>query len=153
MQCGKLKLDLGCGENKYNNYIGIDILDFKHNIVRDVRRGLPFCDNSCVEIKAIYFLEHIQLNEDFIFVMNECFRVLKDKGKMIINVPKAGSNNSFADPTHCRFFTLDTFKCFEPKVKGDNAYSFEYGFIRKWKIDVIKDRIDWLYVELIANKI
>ena len=65
----------------------MDKADYGQAIVRDLKRGLPFCDNSIDEIKADSVLEHIEMNDDFIFIMNECLRVLKPKGKMYIRCP------------------------------------------------------------------
>ena len=43
-----IKIDLGCGINKPQGYVGIDTIDIEGvDIVRDVeKRGLPFSDNS-----------------------------------------------------------------------------------------------------------
>lgn len=117
LKCGELKLNLGCGRKRMTGYIGIDrvgYIDGNGNqavdIIRDLEKeGLPFCDNSCVEIVADAFLEHIVNLE---FLLNECWRVLKPGGILKGAVPNAGSDGSFRDPTHKRFFTESTFSYF-----------------------------------------
>jgi predicted SAM-dependent methyltransferase len=147
MNCGDLKVILGCGETKRDGWIGLDKGDYGQEIIRDLRKGLPFCENSCSELFADQVLEHIQLNEDFIFVMNECLRVLKPGGQFEILVPFWGSEVAFKDPTHCRYFTKQTFTYLEPLNR------WQYGFDKRWKI-LVNEKIDdsQLHVILKANK-
>jgi hypothetical protein len=49
-------------------------------------------------------LEHIGPNEDFIFVLNEFYRVLKPCGVATIIVPDGRSQAAWQDPTHQRAF-------------------------------------------------
>lgn len=117
MICGELKLDIGCGRRPTPGFIGLDKSQFvdekgqpRVDMVRDVeKQGLPFCDNSAVHIIANSFLEHIV---DLEFVLNECWRVLKPEGILEGVVPVAGTDGSFRDPTHKRFFTETTFDYF-----------------------------------------
>ena len=127
--CGDLKVILGCGNTKRNGWIGLDKGQYGQEIVRDLRKGLPFCDNSCDELFADQVLEHIQLNEDYIFIMNECLRVLKPGGKFEIRVPYYNTETAFKDPTHCRFFTKHSFSY----MTKDNAW--DYGFDKRWKVE------------------
>lgn len=81
------KLNLGCGPYKVNGFINIDRNPRqKPDVIRDVRKGLPFDSNSVEEIRAYHFLEHFDCDE-FLFVLEECYRVLVDKGTMEIRVP------------------------------------------------------------------
>jgi len=132
MKCGKLKIDLGCGPNKHEDYIGLDIHDYSHLypegefIQWDLEKGaLPFCTNSVKSIWCTSVLEHIH---NFIPLMNECWRVLRPGGDMYILVPKAGGEGSFKDPTHCRFFLNKTFDYFTKSVRQEN-----YG-IKPWEL-------------------
>ena len=85
------KINIGCGPYKESGYINIDINPL-HNpeIVRDVRRGLPFDSNSVSEVRAYHFLEHLD-NHDTIFIIKECHRVLIDGGVLDIIVPLGNS--------------------------------------------------------------
>ena len=91
-------------------------------------KGLPFCDNSVRKIKCESVLEHIGPVEDFVFLMNECLRVLVPNGTMYIQVPHWKGQPAFKDPTHCRFFDEDTFTYLEKENKWD------YGFDKRWRI-------------------
>lgn len=142
-QCGKLKVNLGCGKSKMEGWIGLDQGDYGQEIIRDMKNGLPFCDNSCVELFADQVLEHIQMNEDFIFIMNECLRVLKPGGIMTIRVPWYESEVAIKDPTHCRFFSRNTFTY----MIKDNHW--EYGFDKRWKI--LKNEQDGSQLDVILK--
>jgi len=130
------KLIIGCGNQKDEGWISIDKADYGHNIVRDLRRGLPFCDDSVSEIRAESVLEHICDNDDYIFVMNECLRVLKNEGTMYILVPHWRGRSAYKDPTHCRFFDEKTF-CYLEKEND-----WHYGFDKRWKIESMKNNGD-----------
>ena len=131
MNCGNYMIDIGCGPAKQEGYIGVDKHDYSNLykedfICRDIEKhGLPFCDNSANEIWARDVMEHIH---DLIFVMNECWRVLKPDGIITISVPLFGTAGSIKDPTHVRFFLPETFSYFENEVRIEN-----YG-LKRWKI-------------------
>lgn len=121
------------GENFVDGYIGIDKGDYGQQYKRDLRRGLPFDNDSIDEVFADNFLEHIPKQEhfgqdDFAFIMDECLRVLKKGSRMKIVVPYAGTKSHYKDPTHHRAFTTDTFTYFEPENTWD------YGFNKGWRI-------------------
>lgn len=144
--CGELKVNLGCGFEKKEGWIGLDKGNYGQEIIRDMKNGLPFCDNSCSELYCDQVLEHIQLNEDFIFIMNECLRVLKPQGRFKIQVPHWDSFTMKKDPTHCRNFDEQTFTYLEAKNGWD------YGFDKKWEIEKCERVGDHLLVTLIADK-
>lgn len=147
MKCGKYKLIIGCGEQREDGWIGIDKADYGQKIVRDIRDGLPFCDNSVTEIKADSVLEHIPDNDDFIFVMNECLRVLKSGGVMYIRVPHWRGRSRHKDPTHCRDFDEMTFRYLEPSNR------WRYGFDKRWKVDrCLNHNDETIEAWLIADK-
>lgn len=134
------KVNLGCGKQIIPDtddveWINIDIADYGGNVVRDIIRGLPFDDNSIDEIRAHNILEHIHDNDDFIFVMNECWRVLKQEGKLDVQVPYAHTKAMYRDPTHCRLFTEETFDYF---CNGNRDWL--YGINSGWEISHI-DRV------------
>ena len=125
----EIKLNIGCGKQKEEGWIGLDKGEYGQEIVRDIRKGLPFCDNSVDRIRADSVLEHIQMNEDFIFVMNECLRVLKRGGEMYVRVPCWRGESAHKDPTHCRFFDVMSFSYLE------SANAWHYGFDKRWKVE------------------
>jgi len=99
------KLNVGCGHQKMAGWIGIDCArTAATGIVRDITRGLPFDDSSIDEIYCDNVLEHIGPNDDFLFVLNEFYRVLKPGGLATIIVPDGRSQAAWQDPTHQRAF-------------------------------------------------
>lgn len=105
------KIDLGCGNNKGEGYIGVDKYPYHCvDVVRDIDlHGLPFDDSSVDEVYTSHFLEHCQ---DLVFVMNEIHRVLRPGGRVTIIVPNIKHPGAFRDPTHVRFFNEESFLYF-----------------------------------------
>jgi len=82
-----MKLNVACGFKHKEGYINVDI-DSRVNpdVFADLERGLPFGNDKIDEILTEQTLEHI--NPDKIhLVMNEFWRVLKNKGKLVVIVP------------------------------------------------------------------
>ena len=106
-----MKLNLGSGIYPASGFINLDIdPSVNPDIVRDVSRGLPFCDNFIDEVRAYHFLEHLS-PEDFLFTLSEVHRVLKKGGLFDIIVPLGITD----DPTHKIFFTEKSFNVFLDK--------------------------------------
>ena len=106
---GNIKLDIGCGKNKREGYIGIDKIAYEGvDCHWDVEWGLPFGDNSIEAIYASHFLEHTQ---HFIFIMEEFYRVLKPNGIAEIKVPHWAGHWAFTEH-HVRFFNFFSFEEF-----------------------------------------
>jgi len=120
----KLNIGSGPGFKHEEGVIGLDyIKDFKPDVVRDIRKGLPFDDNKFDKINCEHTLEHIQLNEDFIFVMNEIWRVLKPGGTVYIEVPHKDAESAYESIEHTRFFGKLSFVNFYL-----NPYAKEMGY-------------------------
>ena len=99
------RLNVGCGNQRRPGWTGIDIAPTEAtDVVRDITRGLPYDDSSVDEILCDNVLEHIGPNDDFIFVLNEFYRVLKPGGLATIIVPDGRSQAAWQDPTHQRAF-------------------------------------------------
>ena len=97
-----MKLNLGCGTDNLEGYTNMDMRDYGHNIVRDVRRGIPFGDNTFDEVYTCHFMEHVG-HKDIYFVVEEIWRVLKDGGRFIIRVPHSATPFAFY-PDHVSFW-------------------------------------------------
>jgi SAM-dependent methyltransferase len=112
-----MKINLGCGYlNRELDEIGIDNNhDCKPDILWDLNTvPYPVENESVDSIKAIHVLEHIP---NIVGVMNECYRILKRGGEMLIRVPLFPTLGSLADPTHVRYFIPSTFDYFTEKGK------------------------------------
>ena len=120
-----LKLDIGCGLNKRDGYIGIDSSpDVGADYILDVsHESLPFDDSVVEEIYCAHVIEHIN---DIIPFMNECYRVLKPGGKMTILAPYYTAIQAYQDPTHVRYISENFFLYFTDHYNNGNK-TFNYG--------------------------
>lgn len=142
-----MKLDVGCGKNKKEGYIGIDICKFiGADYAVDIdNENLPFRDNSIKEIYSHHILEHCQ---NIIFIMNEFHRVCKPGARIKIIVPYGYSHQFIQDPTHKTAFNEDTFRkyfCNPEYVKAFSNYGIN-GFFKE--IDIYIKGKDINHLEL-----
>jgi len=82
------KLNIGCGSDKREGYINIDIREeVKPDLVLNIEREkLPFADSSVEEIIAYDVVEHISFRR-VEYVIKEFNRVMCFRGKLKIRVP------------------------------------------------------------------
>ncbi|MBI5140473.1 MAG: class I SAM-dependent methyltransferase [Candidatus Vogelbacteria bacterium] len=104
-------LHIGCGGSKLAGAVGMDILSLPNvDVIHDANKvPWPFGDGSFDIIFAHSVVEHLDNIVDFV---NEAYRVGKNGGRIIINVPYFRSVDSFGDPTHAHFFTSKSFEYF-----------------------------------------
>jgi len=97
----ELKIDLGCGPNKREGFLGVDAMQFdgKVDLVFDLRKKWPWKNDSVDELNASHFLEHLTWPERIHF-FNEAFRVMKKGAKGTIIIPHWCSSRYYGDPTH-----------------------------------------------------
>jgi SAM-dependent methyltransferase len=91
-----IMLDLGCADKPFESffkqyvdeYIGVDWSNTIHNskadIVSDLNKKINLEDNYADTIVSLNVLEH--LCEPQVF-LNECYRLLKDDGTLILHIP------------------------------------------------------------------
>ena len=95
----KIMLDVGCGENPQEGFIGMD----KRNVADIVHDAeiipWPIKDKSCAVVVMSHFIEHVKpwLTFD---ILNECWRIL-DKGVVLMSMPYGTNHRFVQDPTHC----------------------------------------------------
>lgn len=104
-----LRLDLGCGPNPREGFVGFDRIAFNEKVqCVDLRDPWPWDDESVNEIHSSHFVEHLTAIERCHF-FNELFRVLKPnvknngqnvEGFATIIVPHWSSCRAYGDPTH-----------------------------------------------------
>lgn len=94
-----LKLDLGCGKNPREGFVGVDVKDFGQAIVADLTTKWPWEDSSVEEINCSHMVEHLTAEQRIHFV-NELHRVLKKGGKATIVTPHWASCRAYGDLTH-----------------------------------------------------
>lgn len=95
-----LRLDLGCGPNKREGFLGVDSRPFKGvDQVVDLRKPWPWKGNSVDEVHCSHFVEHLTADERIHFT-NELYRVLKPGVPAQIVVPHWNSHRAYGDLTH-----------------------------------------------------
>lgn len=96
-----IRLDLGCGKNKKEGFVGVDAMMFDGvDVVTDLAlHAWPWNDGTIEEAHCSHMLEHIpaKLRPHF---FNELHRVLKPNGRATIITPHWCSNRAYGDLTH-----------------------------------------------------
>ncbi len=114
------KLLLGCGDQRIEGFIGLDLFKCKGADVKcDLNGNLPFSDNVIDELIAEHIIEHLK---DVTHFLREINRVCADGAKITIVTPHFASFNSWLDPTHIQHlsvFSIDDY-C-------DNPTHFKFG--------------------------
>lgn len=82
-----LRLDVGGGDQRRDGWISIDISS-GCDLFWDLRRGIPFPDNSVDFIYSSHFLEHLSYANGQT-ILQEAMRVLKPGAEVSICVPDA----------------------------------------------------------------
>lgn len=84
----KRKLNLGCGQNKIEGCINIDVEEsVKPDLVADFRRNLPYTDNDIDTVYLFHVIEHIEECHHR-NILEEIYRVLKPNGLFYISYPE-----------------------------------------------------------------
>lgn len=131
-----VKVDLACGENKQQGFIGVDKFKTKSaDIVFDLQSGKkwPFKDNSVDEVFCSHYIEHVS---DLCFFWEELYRILKVGGTATIIAPYAWNNRAWQDPTHVRGIVAESFMYLDKNFRAANKLEhyladvdFEYNVI------------------------
>ncbi len=128
-----MRLNIGCGNIHLDDCKNIDISKTaKADEVYDVSTGIREEDDSCEEIICGCMLEQLETNKDFVFVLNECWRVLKSEGILRGYVPSTDPRVMYLDPMDKRFFQEDSFKYFLEGENPYNSFGKNYGF-KPWR--------------------
>jgi predicted SAM-dependent methyltransferase len=131
-----VKLNLGACDRKIVEYLSVDIVA-PADIVTDLSKPWPWADSSIQAVKAFDIIEHI---EDKIHFMNELHRVLIPGGKAEIEVPNATHGaGAFQDPTHCSFWTMNSFQYFEERSSYRKRFAKAYGITARFNVLSIRD--------------
>ncbi|MCC3371655.1 methyltransferase domain-containing protein [Cohnella sp. REN36] len=97
-----MRIDLGCGKNKFRDCIGIDRIAY-HNtdIVHDLNQPLPLEDNSVDFVMASRSLEYV---DDLHAVMEDIYRVCRHKAVVCIVAPYAHVSSHMVNPQYKHLF-------------------------------------------------
>lgn len=104
-----MKLDLGCGDRRHDDFVGIDrIPSTATQIVADITK-LPLREGCATEILLDNVVEHVA---DIAALMREIARVAEDGARIVVVTPHFTSWASWRDPTHLHhlsWFSMDHF--------------------------------------------
>ena len=131
-----MRLNIGCGrkEKWVEGFEGVDKINHGQKYVFDVEKSWPLTNNLIDEIYSSHCLEHIK---NINYFMREMWRTMKPNAIATIIVPYYRWEGSFRDPSHCRFFTENTFNYFNKEYAGKVDYDMEYEYdfqIVNWEI-------------------
>ena len=130
MQNIKIKIDIGCGKNKKEGFIGIDIDKNTNPDIVASALELPFEDNSIDEVYSSHLVEHFNPQEAQKF-FNEVYRVLKKDCPAGIKIDRDWSKRKLMakDSTHkYRYKEKEILKMvekFSEKKVKDKIYFFK----------------------------
>jgi len=117
------KLNIGCGPKHKEGFINIDIDDYGQEVIRDVRKGLPFDTESVDYIYSCHFLEHLDGEEASEF-LKEAERVLKKGATMEIIVPHSSTDEALFLP-HKSYWNE---KMLQSEIKPISGIKSKYNF-------------------------
>ena len=85
-----LYLNLGSGYSPKPGWVNVDVArGLEVDIVWDLRRPLPFANESCSAIFSEHVIEHVA-RTDAERLLRECYRVLQPGGVLRLSTPDAG---------------------------------------------------------------
>jgi hypothetical protein len=132
------RLNLGCGLNKFDGYLNVDVSDLvKPDQIVDLNvTPWPWKDNEFGHIVAKDVLEHLGGDaNDFVSVIKEMYRISDNGAVWEVQVPHWRCDVALDDPTHKRLITLGTFMLFNQKKiyertkdnQSDSLITFEHN--------------------------
>ena len=115
-------LDVGCGINKYPGAIGLDHNPRSHaDILAELDHfPWPLKDSSFDQVRLIHVIEHVG---DVVKTVEECYRILRPGGVLVLETPHYTDFSSFCDPTHRWHLNSFSFRYFGADDAGYGYYS------------------------------
>ncbi len=116
---GPVKLNLGCGKNKYPGYVNIDKETvFEPDLTIDLEQTPWDLADDCADMIVLnHVLEHLGRDPQvFLAIMKELYRVARDQCILIVNVPHPLHSDFRTDPTHVRSIGPDTMMMFSKEA-------------------------------------
>ncbi len=125
-----MNINLGCGNVRMEGSVGVDFrkTDATDRIVDLSVYPWPFEDAQFENIIAKDIIEHMLWVVPF---MDECWRIVKPAGHIYIRTTYFNTEQSYRDPTHFHFFTLESFDYFDPETNTGAQYPYSE---KKWTV-------------------
>jgi len=140
-----VKLDIGCGKNKREGFIGIDIDPNSDADIIVSALSLPFDDDSVDEIHSSHLVEHFSPKEAEKFFA-EIYRVLKKGSRAFLKIDTDWTKKRLLqkDPTHKHRYSvreikkmLRQFNFSQSKVKR-KIYLINFHLRNKIFVELVK---------------
>lgn len=141
-----LRLNLGCGSNRIEGFIGVDYapsetVDVLHDLTKT---PWPWADDSVDEIVSAHLVEHIPMIDvpyagferpidALCAFMNEVWRILKPGSGIRLQYPHHQSDRAWWDPTHRRCLPPTTWHYFTRVWREANQLT-QYPIIGDFEI-------------------
>lgn len=144
------RVEIGCSTRKREGFFGIDIVsDVGVDLVADINRGIPLCDNSVEHLLFTHSFEHFS---NFMFIVSEMWRVCKNKALIEIYAPYYTNIINLSNPYHKIYLTEYTFlffadkECKFPKEVG--PYSLSAGTANEgYNMRFRQEEVNFIYFE------
>lgn len=134
-----MKLNLGACDRPFPGFLSVDIVP-PADVITDLTQPWPWPDSSVDEIVAHDVVEHLPSKRH---TMNELWRVLRNGGRVTIEVPHATKGDGgHCDPTHVSYWTGSDFEYYEAGnfARERFRYSAYYGVRADFRIVSILQR-------------
>jgi len=131
-------LQLGCGTRPIDGATNHDL--YKHHDYVDVAWDLdiihwPWKEEQFDRVIALDVMEH--LRQDVRQWLDECWRILKPGGELVLRLPAWNNPVSWRDPTHRRVYHEETFFYWDQRHALHRDYGSFYfgpGYNKWWEI-------------------
>lgn len=143
-------LNLGCGNAQMKDAVNHDLR--QHAPWVDVAWDLeqtpwPWPDGRFETIWATDLVEHLHLG--FIPFFDECWRILRPGGLILVRTPLWHSPNAVIDPTHVRCYHPESFHYLDPRT----GWGQKYGFYTERKWEIVQLGIDLVNIHAVLRKV
>ncbi len=125
-----LKVDFGCGIDKPEGFIGVDICPNSHaDVVHNLEEApYPFEDNSVAEVHSAHNIEHLSGLDTFV---DEIHRICKPGAIMIIKFPHY--SRSWFSAQHKRAYGIRIFNDYKAKLEVLSIkFNYKHHTWRSW---------------------
>lgn len=164
----QVNLDLACGDNKKEGFLGIDkwkteSTDYVFDLL-DKNTPWPIDDCSVDSINCSHFIEHID-GMDRPRFMEECYRILKLGAKMTVITPYWSSMRYQQDFSH-KFPAIceSSFLYFNTKWREDNKlthgvydikcnFEYTYGYILDQEVSIRNQEYQYAAIKHYNNAV
>lgn len=136
------RVHLGCGEHRIEGWINVDVVPTgAQDALADLRRPLPFRDDSIELIHSEDLIEHLDL-ADGMSLLKECFRILKPGGILRLLTPDAAAivRRVYLEPEerHLRWCAREL-GATQPvealnmhfRMNGEHRFLYDYDYLRR----------------------